>query len=79
MENGSITQYVKKNPDVDRVGLVSEFVPTVTTLFECQILQLWDVVDGIHYLHSCNVIHGDLKGVSRLILHRGFPGLRYQP
>ena len=77
MENGSITQYVKKKPDVDRVGLVSRFVPTVTTLFECQISQLWDVADGIHYLHSCNVIHGDLKGVSHSILHHGFPRVGY--
>ena len=33
------------------------------------MLQLWDVADGLHYLHSCNVIHGNLKAVSRLILH----------
>ena len=25
---------------------------------------MWDVVDGLHYLHSCNIIHGNLKGVS---------------
>ncbi|KAF9644877.1 kinase-like protein, partial [Thelephora ganbajun] len=28
---------------------------------------LWDVVDGLHYLHSCNVIHGNLKGANILI------------
>ena len=76
MENDRITEYVKKNPDVNRVDLVSGFILTVTTLCECQILQLWDVVDGIHYLHSCNVIHGDLKGVSHLILHV-FPRVGY--
>ena len=25
--------------------------------------QLSDVAEGLNYLHSCNVIHGDLKGV----------------
>ena len=69
MENGEITEYVRKNPDVDRVDLVSGFVSIITTSFERQISQLWDVADGLHYLHSCNVIHGSLKGVSHLILH----------
>ena len=25
--------------------------------------KLRDTADGLHYLHSCNVVHGDLKGV----------------
>ena len=76
MANGTITEYVRKNPMVDRISLVSGFVPAVTVSFECQISQLWDVADGLHYLHSRNVIHGDLKGVSHSILHsRFFSGL----
>ena len=63
---------MRKNPNVDRINLVSRFASTVTTFFERQILQLWDVADGLHYLHSHNVIHGDLKGVSHSILHPQF-------
>ena len=28
MENGGITEYVRKNPEVDRVGLVSDSFPS---------------------------------------------------
>ena len=28
MENGTITEYIRKNPGVDRVDLVSGFIPT---------------------------------------------------
>ena len=30
MEDGAIIEYVRKNPEIDRVGLVSEFAPAVT-------------------------------------------------
>lgn len=69
MENGRITEYVNKNQNADRVNLVSGAFCSVTVAFECQISQLWDVADGLYYLHSRNIIHGDLKGVSHLILH----------
>ena len=65
MENGTITEYVKKYPQVDRIDLVRKFVSTFITSSETSPSQLWDVADGLHYLHSCKIIHGNLKGVSR--------------
>ena len=67
MENGTITQYVRKYHQVDRVGLVSELASTAPSHFKNWILQLWDVANGLHYLHSCEIIHGDLKGVSLVL------------
>ena len=32
------------------------------------IYQLSDVAEGLNYLHSCNVVHGDLKGVRGYML-----------
>lgn len=37
MEHGSITEYVKKNPTVDQIDLVSEFVSNVTILLRPRI------------------------------------------
>ena len=62
MSGGDLPDYIKKNPDADRLGLVG--VPPVAiapgSLPRCQIS---DIARGLCYLHSCNVVHGDLKGV----------------
>ncbi|KAF9644146.1 kinase-like protein [Thelephora ganbajun] len=49
MSGGDLPGYIAKNPDVDRIGLLS------------------DVTEGLYYLHSCNMIHGDLKGQNILV------------
>jgi serine/threonine protein kinase len=33
---------------------------------------LWDVASGLNYLHSCEIVHGNLKGVSLLDLPSPF-------
>lgn len=61
MPGGELRSYLRENPQKNLINLVS------------QVLLAWDVVslppqligvaEGLAYLHSCNVIHGDLKGV----------------
>ncbi|THU78891.1 kinase-like protein, partial [Dendrothele bispora CBS 962.96] len=55
MENGNLTQYLKKNPQgsTDRVILA------------------YDIARGLTYLHEKKVIHGDLKGANILITAAG--------
>ena len=50
-----------KNLNPDRLGLVSA-VPVILIHVD-RIFQLSDIADGLCYLHSRDVIHGDLKGV----------------
>ena len=61
MPGGSLTEYIAKHPEAERLSLVGAFS---SSLYETFIPhQLSDVAEGLNYLHSCNMIHGDLKGV----------------
>jgi len=61
MPGGSLTEYIMNRPHADRLGLVGVF-PAAW----CDILtphQLSGSAEGLNYLHSCDVMHGGLKGV----------------
>ena len=61
MPGGNLPGYIANNPDADRVSLVG--IPS-TALCEALIHhKLSDVAEGLNYLHSCDMVHGDLKGV----------------
>jgi len=62
MDNGNIRQYVLAHPKVNRPSLVSGSFPHPFRM--CSLCQLLDVIHGLMYLHSQNLVHGDLKGVS---------------
>jgi serine/threonine protein kinase len=61
ISGGHLLGYIQKNSDADRLGLVG--VPPLCLSHTYSHYQLSDVADGLCYLHSCNCIHGDLKGV----------------
>jgi len=61
MPGGNLTEYIANNPEADRLRLVNVFLLSCTG--HSLPRQLSDVAEGLNYLHSCNVIHGDLKGV----------------
>jgi len=62
MPSGDLPEYIKNNPNADRLGLVG-VPPVVFASNAYSSYQLSDVARGLCYLHSRNVIHGDLKGV----------------
>ena len=70
MPRGNITEYLKKNPNADRLRLVSLNVlpaPGGWLTSHLAAMQLVGVVKGVKYLHSCNVPHGGIKAVSPLV------------
>jgi len=59
--DGNLPEYIRKHSDADRLGLVGGLLLCLPHAYSRR--QLSDVANGLCYLHSCNVIHGDLKGV----------------
>ena len=64
-QNGNITQFLESNPHASRSKLVT---PLLCLVPVCRLicLKLLQVAKGLQYLHSFDVVHGDLKGVSAL-------------
>jgi len=72
MTNGNISEFVKAHPGADRIRLVGfpfEVLPSPPSLIIAQCPQLKDVGEGLVYLHSQEMAHGDLKGVRFWIYH----------
>ena len=61
MPGGDLPKYIKKHPDIDRLVLVGSHPSHSSHAYYGY--QVSDVAKGLRYLHSCNVVHGDLKGV----------------
>ena len=61
--NGTITKYVNKNPDANRISLVSLPLIVARTADDVIPVKLIDVAEGLAYLHKVHVVHADLKGV----------------
>ena len=72
MPNGNVMQYTRSNPEANRLQLVGPLAVSprlpVTII---KNIQLSEVMSGVAYLHELSIVHGDLKGVS-LVLVRLF-------
>lgn len=65
MMNGNINDFVRTRPDVNRIRLVGFCTRSLypCSADNCETFQLEGVVNGLIYIHSQGMIHGDLKGV----------------
>lgn len=61
ISGGELRHYVGENPGANLISLVSSSLCTPINASSC--LQLLGVAEGLGYLHSCDVVHGDVKGV----------------
>ena len=63
MKNGNVRQYLKLHPTYDRLKLVRDSMWMAIRYILRTCVQLHQVSLGIVYLHSLNVVHGDIKAV----------------
>jgi len=68
MANGEVLDYVGNNPNVDRAHLVSSSVPFGGSSLAnvAPRFQVLGLTEGLDYLHSRGVVHGDLRPVGSL-------------
>ena len=62
--NGNIIQYLKSHPSASRPKLVTFLLHLIRILCPDHWLKLLQVAKALQYLHSLEILHGDLKGVS---------------
>ncbi|KAF7373453.1 Kinase-like protein [Mycena sanguinolenta] len=66
MKHGTVMNYLQRQGHANVDKLASHFPGPV--IYSANItLQLYEIAQGLHYLHSCNIVHGDLRGANILV------------
>ena len=66
MQDGNLLQYLNKYTGALRASIVSIHDIRDSEFPKFNVHKMLGVVDGLSYLHFNDVVHGDLKGVSRI-------------
>jgi len=74
MSEGDLLDYLRKFPNANRVSIVRAHVIHAGELLLSLAPEMIGVADGLSYLHSNDIVHGSLKGVSQVNLE-SFVGL----
>lgn len=65
MPGGNITEYLKTHSNTNQLVLVCYFPPCAEVSTDYPPTdQLSGIADGLDYLHSRGIVHGNLKGAS---------------
>jgi serine/threonine protein kinase len=61
---GSIMQYIEKNPDAHKLQMVIYFDQIICCRLTHRLVKLAQVASGFDYLHDRGIVHADIRGVS---------------
>lgn len=66
MENGTVLNYLKEHGHTNVDKLVSFPPSSVHATVSNTTVKLYEIAQGLQYLHFRNIVHGDLRGVCYL-------------
>jgi serine/threonine protein kinase len=64
MDGGTVREFLRNEPEYDRSALACIFFDSRPYQMTELLLQVRDIVCGLAFMHSLDVIHGDVKPVS---------------
>ncbi|KAG6856796.1 hypothetical protein H0H87_000492 [Tephrocybe sp. NHM501043] len=64
MRNGNLMTFLLRNPGANRLELVSFFLNNPGAMNDYPTAKALGIANGLSYLKSCGVCHGDIKAVS---------------
>ncbi|KAJ6518641.1 kinase-like domain-containing protein, partial [Mycena sanguinolenta] len=66
MEHGTVMNYLQRQGHANVDKLANSFLSSFIYSIDI-ILQLYEIAQGLQYLHSCDIVHGDLRGANILV------------
>jgi serine/threonine protein kinase len=63
MSGGTMTAFLREHPNRERSSLVSRRKPNAGSVAEPCSSKVIDILQGLGFIHSLDVVHGDLKPV----------------
>ena len=68
MDNGSLDHFMNTSAHIDPINMVGILIFMFSQYLNSRGLQISGIAGGLQYLHSIDIVHGNLKAVCNIVL-----------